>query len=157
MNEAQAIALNEKYELSECVELNKQIKFHYRLASMLTDHRAQVIAELAAKARVMPQVWRFEDGVKACYADDVERALAAMQAKLEQAQERIKEQALQYLSLDGQAHELMDKLEQAQADAARYRWLRDTPWLGTDLETIIRLQLNGKWDAAIDAAMKEQG
>lgn len=40
-------------------------------------------------------------------------------------------------------------------DAARYRWLRDTPWLGTGtpLERVIAQQRNAHWDEAIDAAM----
>jgi hypothetical protein len=41
-------------------------------------------------------------------------------------------------------------------DAARYRWLRDTPWFDTPLQRIIALQLNAKWDAAIDAARSLQ-
>lgn len=41
-------------------------------------------------------------------------------------------------------------------DAARYRWLRDTPWLGTSLEPVITQQRNAHWDAAIDAAMAQE-
>lgn len=41
-------------------------------------------------------------------------------------------------------------------DAARYRYLRDGDWREHDkLESIIRLQLNSLWDAAIDAARKQ--
>lgn len=43
-------------------------------------------------------------------------------------------------------------------DAARYRYLRDGDWREHDkLESIIRLQLNSLWDAAIDAAIAAQG
>jgi hypothetical protein len=42
------------------------------------------------------------------------------------------------------------------ADAERYRWLRDTPWVGTKIDPIISYQISVKWDAAIDAA-KGQG
>ena len=43
-------------------------------------------------------------------------------------------------------------------DAARYRFLRDGDWREHDkLESIIRLQLNKLWDAAIDAALAAQG
>lgn len=43
-------------------------------------------------------------------------------------------------------------------DAARYRYLRDGDWREHDkLESIIRLQLNSLWDAAIDAARKQGG
>ena len=41
-------------------------------------------------------------------------------------------------------------------DAARYRYLRDGEWRGTDLEPFIRLQLNTLWDAKIDAARAAQ-
>ena len=42
-------------------------------------------------------------------------------------------------------------------DAARYRFLRDGEWRENDkLESIIRLQLNSLWDAAIDAARKQE-
>jgi hypothetical protein len=44
---------------------------------------------------------------------------------------------------------------QDQADAARYRWLRDYPWSFElpELAQIIQLQSNALWDSAIDAAM----
>ena len=42
------------------------------------------------------------------------------------------------------------EVEALKADAERYRWLRDAPW-PSELADIIRLQLNAKWDAAIDA------
>lgn len=42
--------------------------------------------------------------------------------------------------------------EKLTADARRYRFIRDTPW-GPDLINVIQMQMNGKWDAAIDAAM----
>ena len=48
---------------------------------------------------------------------------------------------------------LAAQIEALKLDAARYRWLRDNPW-NTPLIGIIRLHLNSKWDAAIDAAMK---
>ena len=42
-------------------------------------------------------------------------------------------------------------------DAARYRYLRDGDWRENDkLESIIRLQLNKLWDAAIDDARAAQ-
>src|SRR6185312_9743335 len=41
-------------------------------------------------------------------------------------------------------------------DAARYRWLRDTPWFGTSLEPVIAQQRNAHWDAAIDDAMARE-
>jgi hypothetical protein len=42
-------------------------------------------------------------------------------------------------------------------DAARYLFLRDGKWRDTDLEPVIRLQLNSLWDAKIDAARKQGG
>lgn len=42
-------------------------------------------------------------------------------------------------------------------DAARYLFLRDGKWRDTDLEPVIRLQLNSFWDEKIDAARKEGG
>ena len=43
-----------------------------------------------------------------------------------------------------------------QRDAARYRFLRDGEWRRTDLESVIRLQLNTLWDSKIDAAIDAQ-
>lgn len=40
-------------------------------------------------------------------------------------------------------------------DAARYRWLRDTPW-PAGLQSVVALHQNARWDAAIDAAMAHQ-
>ena len=45
--------------------------------------------------------------------------------------------------------------DSVQEDAARYRFLRDGEWRGTDLEPFIRLQLNTLWDAKIDDARKQ--
>ena len=42
------------------------------------------------------------------------------------------------------------------ADAERYRWLRDNPWPSPEFASIIQEHRNAVWDAAIDAAMKEQ-
>jgi len=47
--------------------------------------------------------------------------------------------------------------DSVQEDAARYRFLRDGEWRGTDLEPFIRLQLNTLWDAKIDAARAARG
>ena len=52
--------------------------------------------------------------------------------------------------------ELLDQLEAAQSFAARYQWLRDGDWRDSDLEPVIRLQLNELWDEKIDAAMASQ-
>ena len=41
-------------------------------------------------------------------------------------------------------------------DAARYQFLRGGEWRDTDLEPVIRLQLNELWDAKIDAAIAAQ-
>jgi len=49
---------------------------------------------------------------------------------------------------------LADQLEELQADAERYRWLKDAPWLDTPIERTIALQKNALWDSAIDAARK---
>lgn len=37
-------------------------------------------------------------------------------------------------------------------DAERYRWLRDTPW-PEDLQSVITLHQNARWNVAIDAAI----
>ena len=46
------------------------------------------------------------------------------------------------------------EIEALRKDAERYRWLRDTCWLDTPLEHVICLQLNAKWDRAIDEAIE---
>ena len=40
-------------------------------------------------------------------------------------------------------------------DAERYRFIRDNPWNGTDLEGVIVCHMNAVWDLAIDAAMEK--
>lgn len=52
-------------------------------------------------------------------------------------------------ALEAQAREI-DGLRK---DAERYQFLRDTCWLDTPLEHVICLQLNAKWDRAIDEAI----
>lgn len=49
---------------------------------------------------------------------------------------------------------LRKEIERLRLDAARYRWLRDNPWPPI-LEADILLHRNARWDAAIDAAMKQ--
>ena len=56
----------------------------------------------------------------------------------------------------GQAPAGAAQADSVQEDAARYRFLRDGEWRGTDLEPFIRLQLNTLWDAKIDAARAAQ-
>lgn len=48
--------------------------------------------------------------------------------------------------------EAADALEAMSKDAQRYRWLRDNPW-PPELEAVVRLHQNLRWDAAIDAAI----
>jgi ribonucleotide monophosphatase NagD (HAD superfamily) len=86
MNEAQAITLAEKH--ADCTFDAKRRQTYsfdsYGLAAMLTDYRAQVIAELAQQTGVMPPIiW---DGFNWCDPELVKKAIAIMQAKLEQAQ-----------------------------------------------------------------------
>lgn len=52
-------------------------------------------------------------------------------------------------ALEAQAREI----EGLRKDAERYQFLRDTCWLDTPLEHVICLQLNAKWDRAIDEAI----
>jgi len=231
MNEAQAIALAEKHgaKLTWGGDLVVDAK---QLAAMLTDHRAQVIADLAGKTGVMPEPFTHGGDENTCDADEVREALATMQAKLEhlqdiarcyeelrkatdggsesmthedavdsvkhlqakleQAHQKHKELADRFwkseaLLKQAQAEKehyqnqwsdvcnenqgLLNKLEQAQADAARYRWLRDRAkpvesGSGYPFDHAVRLSVEtpiyvpGNWgrdvDAAIDAAMKEQ-
>lgn len=47
--------------------------------------------------------------------------------------------------------EVLAERDELRKDAERYRWLRDSP----DSEPVVRL-FRREWDAAIDAAMKEQ-
>lgn len=53
-------------------------------------------------------------------------------------------------ALEAQAREI----ERLCKDAERYQFLRDTCWLDTPLEHVICLQLNAKWDRAIDEAIE---
>jgi len=49
-----------------------------------------------------------------------------------------------------------DELVALARDGMRYRWLRDTPW-PEDLQPIITLQQNARWDSAVDAEMAKEG
>jgi len=75
MNEAQAVP--------QTYAGNEKIKTWDEL---MADHRAQVIAELAAKTGVMPEPFTHGGDENTCDADEAREALAIMQAKLEQAQ-----------------------------------------------------------------------
>ena len=44
------------------------------------------------------------------------------------------------------------QIEEYKQDAERYRFIRDNPWNGTDLEGVITCHLNAVWDLAIDRA-----
>lgn len=50
-------------------------------------------------------------------------------------------------------HQISEPAQPVALDAARYRFLRDGEWRRTDLESVIRLQLNTLWDSHIDAAI----
>ena len=94
MNEAQAIALAIKHGLmpdsfGPTVDTAHMRKKRAAIAAMLTDNRAQVIAELAAKTGVMPfacPAGDFQEDVRVITEARVREALVIMQAKLEQAQ-----------------------------------------------------------------------
>lgn len=125
----------------------------------------------------------------AAYIDPVyKRRLTEIAAKLDHAKadsaseiadlkHQVSEQALKYLSAMGQWDELeadlRQRLEVAEKDATRYRWLRDVSTgvdstvpmvhltdrrgrVKTDDEGFAPFLDGGRLDAAIDAAMKEQ-
>ena len=50
---------------------------------------------------------------------------------------------------------VLEKLEGKLRDGERYRWLRDNPWNGTEVENVINCHLYAVWDRVIDAAIKE--
>lgn len=63
----------------------------------------------------------------------------------------------QHNHLDPKTAELLATIAQDARDAARYRYLRDGNWRECEkLEPVIRLQLNGRWDSAIDAAIRQR-
>ena len=51
--------------------------------------------------------------------------------------------------------EAADTIDELRRDAERYRWLRDNPWNGTEVENVINCHLYAVWDRVIDAAIKE--
>lgn len=62
----------------------------------------------------------------------------------------------------GDIRALLDRLDAAEAenerlreDGERYRFIRDNSW-PSELVSVIQMQQNGKWDAAIDAARREK-
>ena len=58
-----------------------------------------------------------------------------------------------FAELRAERDRLAAEVEALRADAGRYRWLRDNPWC-EELQDVISLHRNARWDAAIDAAMK---
>lgn len=64
--------------------------------------------------------------------------------------EALKAQESELCTLYGLAQAECKKLRK---DAERYQFLRDTCWLDTPLEHVICLQMNAKWDRAIDEAI----
>ena len=51
--------------------------------------------------------------------------------------------------------ELIERLEAAERDAERYRFIKDEPWCSNVADVICHHQ-NAAWDVVIDAAMKEK-
>ena len=88
--------------------------------------------------------------VKASDYDALAAENAAFRAELAFARSTGDESALEY-------HALKERLAEAERDAARYRWLRDTPTLGFGIFIIIpttgpeRIAEPAEVDAAIDA------
>ena len=209
MNEAQAVALAEKHGASinvtrlHCLTGDAIVQYPEELAAMLTDHRAQVIEELAQQTGVMPASSPIHDAVydvvigHGYRGNEVREALAIMQARVEKLESLLVKTAevnakmtrekypFVHLRMDVSEAEkegalrdklkelgwatpedfaiMQAKLEQAQADAARYLWLRIQHWVEPEAtfrlgltETDNAAQYEEELDAAIDAAMKDQ-
>ena len=97
-------------------------------------------------------------------AIDELRRLASVDAEREILQRKVSEQALQWLSLDGQANELMAELERLKAeceglrkDAERYRWLCEFAEWPDDVGAAFDCAAKPVIDSAIDSAMRESG
>ena len=50
--------------------------------------------------------------------------------------------------------ELITRLRQAEKDAARYRWLRDTADVDGTADLMISIIVSDEWDSLIDEAMQ---
>lgn len=50
--------------------------------------------------------------------------------------------------------ELITRLRQAEKDAARYRWLRDTADVDGAADLMISIIISDEWDSLIDEAMQ---
>lgn len=142
MTEQQAAALAEKHGFAKTVSGGYYCGQLDELAAMLTDHDQQVIDRLVREAGVMPELTRqsftVPDGVHTFNIDyysegQISKAIAAMQAKLDQAESRMAE-------LEKNAAKLLELLAEA--------------------SVAIRIGHNSfsvqqKISAAIDAAMSE--
>lgn len=95
--------------------------------------------------------------------DQIEGGIALQNAICDDACDIFKETGIMPLDMKMQRDELQAQLllmkernDALEKDAARYQWLRDGDWRDSDLEPVIRLQLNELWDEKIDAAMASQ-
>jgi hypothetical protein len=100
--------------------------------------------------------------------------ISELEQQLAEAQAKLQQQALEYLSLCGQQDEALRQLEEAKKDAERYRWLRrgidfagmpsyaikGIPWttwvVPTEAVPTMGAISGAQLDAAIDSAMGEQ-
>jgi hypothetical protein len=92
--------------------------------------------------------------------------ISELEQQLAEAQAKLQQQALEYLSLCGQQDEALRQLEEAKKDAERYRWLRARHWSDSPLcvvanpKAAVRLgkecPSGERLDAAIDSAMGAQ-
>jgi hypothetical protein len=107
----------------------------------------------------------YRDGWNAAYAAAQSR-ISELEQQLAEAQAKLQQQALEYLSLCGQQDEALRQLEEAKKDAERYRWLRARHWSDSPLcvvanpKAAVRLghecPSGERLDAAIDSAIGGQ-
>ncbi len=111
-------------------------------AAQLEDHADREEGEAALHMTLRRRVKAALDQMESDQCRKRAAALRAMADAAERANEDREEGELDLRSDDAK-------------DAARYRFLRDVPMARwpQDLFSAIQLQLNGRWDTAIDAAM----
>ena len=136
-------AYNATYRIKAAAELRRQ---HAEIETLRAGYDAARL-EIASLRERVQQLGQLPRDVNSRRVTELEAQLAAVGAGgVESLRKR---ECLHQISEPAQP------VAQAQ-DAARYQFLRDGEWRRTDLESVIRLQLNTMWDAKIDAAIAAQ-
>lgn len=141
-----------KETLDAAAELRRQ-------HDLIADHAECLMALGIEHAALKAEVERWKDNTQGAWCEaetlraeletpEPHRSLMAMKAEVESLRAELAQEQARF-------RVARDLRLQDEADAARYRWLRDTPWPSSEFAAVIQEHRNAVWDDTIDRAMKE--